>query len=211
MAAIGIVLASYLIGAIPFANLFAHGTSGVDLRTVGTRTVSGSSLYKVAGFGPMAISGCLDLAKGAAAVALAGRFDHPVTTALAAAAAVAGHNWSPFIGGAGGRGVGVSLGASAAYMWPGTVVLGSGMAVGRLAGHTGLGCFVAQIAIVPALGAVYGSKGILFGVCLMVPMLVKRVLGNEQPERRDGRMYLSRLLFDRDDTSERVVTGAGPA
>jgi glycerol-3-phosphate acyltransferase PlsY len=204
MAAVGVVLASYLI---PFANLFAHKTHGVDLRTVGTKTVSGTSLYNVAGFGPLAISGVLDLCKGAAAVLLAGRFDHPVTAALAAAAAVAGHNWSPFIGGAGGRGVGVSLGASAAYMWPGTVVLGSGLAVGRLASRTGIGCFVAQVAIAPVLGMIYGGKGLLFGLCLTIPMLVKRVLGNEAPERRDGRMYLSRLLFDRDALSSSMPEG----
>lgn len=207
MAAVGVVLVSYVIGAVPFANLFARKTSGVDLRHYGTKTVSGTSLYRVSGFGALAISGVLDLCKGAAAVLLAGRFDHPVTTALAAAAAVAGHNWSPFIGGAGGRGVGVSLGASAAYMWPGTVVLGSGLAAGRLATQTGLGCFVAQIAIVPILGVVYGGKGALFGFCLTIPMLVKRVLGNEPPATRDARVYASRLVFDRDSVARGADAG----
>ncbi|MDQ3877102.1 MAG: glycerol-3-phosphate acyltransferase [Actinomycetota bacterium] len=200
MGAVAVVFASYLIGAIPFSNVFARRKRGVDLRDVGSKTVSGTSLYTVAGFGYLAVSGVLDLCKGAAAVLLAGRFDHPVTTALAAAAAVAGHNWSPFIGGAGGRGVSVSLGASAAYMWPGTAVLGGGLAVGRLASQTGLGCFVAQVAIVPVLGALYGGKGVLFGSCLTVPMLAKRVLGNEPPEHHDARMYASRLFFDRDAT-----------
>src|SRR2546423_13758476 len=99
-----VLAAAYLAGAIPFSNLIAKRRRGVDLRTIGTGTVSGTSLYEVAGFGALALAGVCDVAKGAVGPVLAGR-DRPALQATACAAAVAGHNWSPFLGGAGGRGV----------------------------------------------------------------------------------------------------------
>ena len=93
----------FAAGSVPFSNLVAKRRAGVDLRNVGSGTVSGSGLYEVAGAGPLVIVGLFELAKGAIAPLLAGR-RHPFTAALAGAAAVAGHNWSPFLGGAGGRG-----------------------------------------------------------------------------------------------------------
>src|SRR5437763_12803090 len=106
-----VVLAtSYLVGAIPFSNLMARRRRGVDLRTIGSGTVSGTSLYNVAGFGALALAGVCDVAKGSVGPLLAGR-DRPGLQAAACGAAVAGHNWSPFLGGAGGRGISPAIGA----------------------------------------------------------------------------------------------------
>ena len=52
-------------GAIPFSNIAARRRAGVDLRTVGSGTVSGSGLYEVAGKGPLFVVGLFELAKGA--------------------------------------------------------------------------------------------------------------------------------------------------
>ena len=71
-----VVASSYLAGAVPFSNLTARRTRGVDLRDVGNGTVSGTALYQVAGFGPLALGGVLDVAKGAVGPLLAGR-DRP--------------------------------------------------------------------------------------------------------------------------------------
>ena len=95
--------AGFVVGSVPFSNLMAHRTRGVDLRRVGTGTVSGTALYQQAGFLPLGTAGIFEVAKGALGPALAGR-GRPVTAAAAAAAAVAGHDWSPFLGGAGAGG-----------------------------------------------------------------------------------------------------------
>src|SRR3954451_5465687 len=108
-----VLAAAYLAGAVPFSNLMAKRRRGVDLRAVGSGTVSGTSLYEVAGFGALALAGVCDVAKGAVGPALAGR-DRPARQATACAAAVAGHNWSRFLGGAGGRGISPAIGALAA-------------------------------------------------------------------------------------------------
>ncbi|MST32851.1 hypothetical protein GHK86_08980, partial [Acidimicrobiaceae bacterium USS-CC1] len=51
---------AYLVGSVPFANLAATRTRGVDLRTVGTGTVSGTGLFAVAGFRVLAVAGVLE-------------------------------------------------------------------------------------------------------------------------------------------------------
>lgn len=49
MQAAGILVVAFAAGSIPFSNLAARRARGVDLRRVGTGTVSGSALYRVAG------------------------------------------------------------------------------------------------------------------------------------------------------------------
>jgi len=194
----GPVLAcSFAAGAIPFSNIAARTRAGVDLRDVGNGTVSGTNLFRVAGFGPLAVAGVCDVAKGAVGPLLAGG-DRPVLAAFAAGAAVAGHNWSPFLAGAGGRGISPAIGALAVNAWPGSALLLAGLAAGRVVHQTGLTGFVADAVLVPALAASRGPRGALLGACVVAPMLGKRLLGNQPPARRDWRSRAHRVIFDRD-------------
>ena len=54
-----VVLAGFGAGSIPFSNIASRRTRGVDLREVGSGTVSGTALYRVAGFTPLAVAGVL--------------------------------------------------------------------------------------------------------------------------------------------------------
>ncbi len=191
------LLVAYLVGAVPFAQLAARLTRGADLRLVGTGTVSGTGLYRVAGFWPLAIAGVLDVGKGAAGPLLAAR--SPTLAALAGGAAVAGHNWSPFLRWAGGRGISPAMGALAVTAWPGAVLLLAGLAIGRLARQTGAVCFVADLALVPLATMTRGSAGALAAAAVLIPMLVKRLAGNRAPAERTAATYLRRLVFDRDE------------
>lgn len=194
--AVAAVLAGFLAGAIPFSNLMARVVRGVDLRSVGPGTVSGTGLYRVAGFGPLAVAGVCDVAKGAVGPLAAG--GRPVVSALAGGAAVVGHNWSPWLRGAGGRGISPALGALLVRHWPGTVILLLGLVIGKAFRHTGAGSFVADLLLVPALAAVDGRIGALAGTAVVVPMLVKRVVGNRPPEDAGIAPYMRRLVFDHD-------------
>jgi glycerol-3-phosphate acyltransferase PlsY len=190
---------AYLVGSIPFSNLLARRVRGVDLREVGTGTVSGTGLYRVAGFTPMAVAGSLDVAKGAVGPLFAG-LDRPVLAALAGGAAVAGHDWSPFLAGAGGRGLSPAMGSLLVNGWPGVVVLAAGLAGGRLARRTSLGCFVSYLVLVPALAATRGRRGALAGVAVLLPILTKRLVGNTPLEGRDrARVLVNRLVHDQDE------------
>ena len=190
-------LVAFWVGAIPFSNLAARWARGVDLRDVGTGTVSGTSLYRVAGFGPLAAAGVCEVAKGAVGPALAG--DRPVLRAVACGLAVVGHNWSPFLRGAGGRGNSPALGAFLVAAWPGTVVLGAGLATGRLLSNTAFVSLLAVVFLTPVLALTHGSIGALAGAVVAIPMLAKRMLGNAAPEGARAEVLRNRLLYDRDD------------
>ncbi|HWE71478.1 MAG TPA: glycerol-3-phosphate acyltransferase [Acidimicrobiales bacterium] len=193
-----VLLAAFAAGAVPFSGLAARLTAGVDLRGLGSGTVSGTGLYKVSGFGPLAIFGSLDVAKGAVGPLLAGT-SRPVLSALSAGAGICGHNWSPLLNGAGGRGISPALGATLAAAPEGAVLLAAGLGGGRLVHQTGLGCLVALIGMVPLLGRRHGWRGTLTAACVAVPIIGKRLAGNAPaPRVGRGRTLVNRLLFDRD-------------
>jgi glycerol-3-phosphate acyltransferase PlsY len=194
-----VVGTAWLAGSVPFSNLAARHRADVDLRDVGTGTVSGTALYDVAGFGPLAVAGVCDVAKGAVGPLLAGR-DRRLLGAVAATAAVVGHNWSPWLRGAGGRGLSVALGAFLPLAWPGTVVLALGLAGGRLRRQTGLGSFVAAALAVPVVARTHGRAGAVAGAGIVGALMAKRLAGNRAPGRRTPAVYLHRLLFDHDPT-----------
>jgi glycerol-3-phosphate acyltransferase PlsY len=195
-----VVALSYAVGSIPFSNLAARVLRGVDLRRVGTGTVSGTGLYEVTGFGPLAVVGCLEMAKGASGPLLAGRRRRRLG-AVAAGAAIVGHNWSPYLRGAGGRGLSPALGATLVLAPEGTALLGLGLGLGRLRRQTGLGSFLAMVGLVPLLWRTRGTDGAIAAGSVVAPLLAKRLLGNRPPERRDLATYWSRLVFDRDAPS----------
>jgi glycerol-3-phosphate acyltransferase PlsY len=195
--AAGILLLSFVVGSVPTSFLFARVSRGVDLRDVGSGTVSGTALYRVAGFLPLAAAGILDIGKGTLGPLLAGT-DRPVLAALAGGAAVIGHNWSPFLRGAGGRGIAPAIGALLVNAWPGAVLVLGGPMVGRWFGQTGLGGFVAELSLTPVLAITNGPEGAIAGAAIALPMLVKRVIGNTRPREDRRRVYFHRLLFDHD-------------
>lgn len=196
-----VLTASFLAGAVPFSGIAALLVAGTDLRRVGSGTVSGTGLYQVAGFGPLAVAGSLDVAKGALGPLLAGR-DRPYLGSAAAGLAVVGHNWSPLLGGAGGRGLSPALGAMLVLAPEGTVLLLASMAAGRLLRRTGEVVLGGTLGLVPLLGASRGRRGLATAAAVALPMLAKRLAGNGPAgtvRRRD--LLWSRLVYDRDSGS----------
>jgi glycerol-3-phosphate acyltransferase PlsY len=191
-----VLLVAFVAGSIPFSNMVARSTRGVDLRETPYGTVSGTSVYRVAGFGPLVVASLLDIAKGATAPLLAG--DRTVLAAIAGGVAVVGHDWSLFLGGKGGRGIAPALGALAVTAWPGVFVLLGSLALTRVIRQTGLGGFVGAVALTPVLAVTNGACGALAGGAVALPMLAKRMVGNSRPPDRGWRAYARRLVFDRD-------------
>lgn len=196
----------FAAASVPFSNLMARRVSGVDLRRVGSGTVSGTGLYEVAGFWPLAAAGICEVAKGAVGPLLARR-STPAVGAASAAAAVIGHNWSPWLRGAGGRGISPAIGALLVGAPAGAGVLLGGMAGGRLAGETAVGSLVADMALVPVVRRAHGADAARFAAAVLAPMVAKRVAGNAAPATRSPAVYLWRLVFDRD--TRRPLIGAG--
>src|SRR3984893_13573459 len=119
--------------------------------------VSGSALYRIAGFGPMAAAGVLDVGKGTIGPLLAGSH-RPELAALAGGGGGGGYQWAPFLRGAGGRGFSVSLGVLLVLGWPGAVVVLGVVLIGLAVRQAGPGMFVATLVFPPLLGALYGAR-----------------------------------------------------
>lgn len=204
-----VVGTAWLAGSVPFAQLMARRCAHVDLRTVGTGTVSGSALYHLSGVGPLVGAGVLDVLKGAVGPLLAGP-DRPALQAVSASAAVVGHDWSPFLGGAGGRGISVALGALTATEPAAAALLLGALALGRLArDNAGLGTLAGGAAVAVVLPRRRGRDGTLLALGLLAPMAVKRLAGNRRAD--DATTYLWRALFDRDTRDEVVPALPDPA
>jgi glycerol-3-phosphate acyltransferase PlsY len=204
------LLLAYAAGSVPVANLAAKATGGPDLRTVAGGTVSGTSLYAVSGFGTLAAAGCLELAKGALGPVLAGR-GRPVLGALAAASAICGHDWSPWLRGKGGRGVSLLLGALAVLAPEGAALLATAMAAGRLVRQTGAGTFLALLSTPLLLARRRGRGGALVGSLLVAPVLAKRLVGSGNTLPDSFGVVLSRLVFDADRPRSASSATTAPA
>ncbi len=108
---IGLIIICYLVGAIPFCNIIAKIHSNKDLRKIGDRNPGGWNLvFNVSKYwGVLGI--ILDLAKGYLSYFLVLRITGiEVVAILAGCAAVAGHNYSPYLKLTGGKGVATTLG-----------------------------------------------------------------------------------------------------
>lgn len=110
--AIAIVLA-YLLGSIPSGYLVGR-IRGVDIRTVGSKNVGATNVFRTLGKGIGVAVMAADIAKGAAAVLVADAIAGQPWTIFAAAAAIIGHVWPVWLRFRGGKGVAVGAGAAAA-------------------------------------------------------------------------------------------------
>lgn len=117
-------LCSFLVGAIPFGLLIAK-LKGVDIRKIGSGNVGAMNVGRALGRRWFVAVFLLDMAKGLAPTIIVGALlqsvigpDVPSSAVknlcwlFVGLCAVLGHNYSPFIGFRGGKGVSTSLGVA---------------------------------------------------------------------------------------------------
>jgi glycerol-3-phosphate acyltransferase PlsY len=120
VSALGLV-AAYLIGAIPVGYLVARLAGGVDIRRAGSGNIGATNVLRTLGKLPAALTLAGDIAKGAAAVAVARLLDPaPAWAAAAAVLAIVGNCWPVFLRFRGGKGVATGFGAFLALAWMAT-------------------------------------------------------------------------------------------
>ena len=105
------MVGAYLMGSFPSAFIMGRLRKGVDIRQVGSRNMGAMNVFYTVGFVEGALVLALDVAKGAAAVALARYLGLPeVVQLLAGLAAILGHIFPVFLGFRGGKGGAVCIG-----------------------------------------------------------------------------------------------------
>ena len=111
------LVVSYLIGSIPFAYIVARLVKGVDIRNVGSGNVGATNVVRTIGKKWGILVFILDFLKGFAApfvTCLIVKDPVNVVVIASGVAAICGHNWTPFLGFKGGKGVSTSIGVIAA-------------------------------------------------------------------------------------------------
>jgi glycerol-3-phosphate acyltransferase PlsY len=108
-----LLVAAYLIGAIPFGYVIVRLRTGRDVREFGSGNIGATNVLRTTGRSAAVITLALDIVKGFAAVWLMGRFtnDNPWWTSAAALAVMGGHAFPVFLRFRGGKAVASFIGA----------------------------------------------------------------------------------------------------
>src|SRR5476651_1051008 len=107
------VVIAYLIGSIPVAYIFGRALKNIDIREHGSGNMGATNAFRVLGKGPGTIVLILDIIKGIIPVTLLANafgLGDALSLVIISVAAVAGHNWTIFLGFKGGKGMATSLG-----------------------------------------------------------------------------------------------------
>jgi glycerol-3-phosphate acyltransferase PlsY len=107
------LLIAYLLGAIPFGYLLVKWKTGADVRGAGSGNIGATNVMRTTGRAAGVVTLLLDIAKGYAAVWIAGRLtgQEVLWMSLAALAVMAGHAYPVFLGFKGGKAVASFVGA----------------------------------------------------------------------------------------------------
>ena len=107
------LIAAYLIGGIPFGYLVVKWTTGADVRASGSGNIGATNVLRTTGRAAGIVTLLLDIAKGAFAVWLAGKFTagNIHWMSAAALAVMAGHAFPVFLKFQGGKAVASFVGA----------------------------------------------------------------------------------------------------
>ena len=191
------LLASYLLGAIPFGWLLARGIRGVDLREVGSGNIGATNAMRALGTPLGLLAFAFDVGKGWAPAALLAGSD-PRWMVACGAAAICGHVWPVYLGFKGGKAVATSCGALFAID-PGIVVgAGIGWIVVLLAtSYVGLASVVMGV-LFPVLAQLrsgsraYGSEVVIATSVLALLILIRhrsnmaRIVAGTEPRSKIG-------------------------
>ena len=203
-----IILASYLVGSIPMSYILGRVVKQIDIRQYGSGNVGASNAWVHVGKWSVVPVTIFDiLIKGSLTVYFSQQSDTgPWVPVIAGLAALAGHNWSVFLKFTGGRGISVVLGvlvllAFKEMLAAGLVVVAGWVVFRSSALWVGIG-----VVTLPVWSLLFGSPNHITALCLgvIVVTAAKRLLGNRNvPPIGEGgwKMYLHRLLYDRDVAS----------
>ena len=201
------VAGAYLLGGVPSAYLVGRYRKGIDIRDYGSGNVGATNLMTQVGKWTGFFLGAFDcLVKGTLPILLAKLLDQSLSVQVAVGlAAIAGHNWSPYIRLTGGRGVATAVGVVLGLlMWPEFLILTIVMGLmGRVIFRdTGFWTFISMI-ILPVLAHVFDRPPEVLWATLVIGLLLtlKRLTANwERPSNEFPLLQVMacRVLWDRD-------------
>jgi len=172
-----IALGAFLLGSIPTGYLVARA-KGVDIRRHGSGNIGATNVFRTLGKPLGILVFFIDALKGFSAVWLASHFGQacPWTGIVAAVAAIAGHNYTPWLGFKGGKGIATSAGVLLALMpWAVLIIAVVWFTVFKISRYVSLASICAAAALPVSVGALWyagcGGNGPLLGFALVISAL----------------------------------------
>ena len=151
-----LIIASYLIGAIPFGIVLSRGR-GIDIQTEGSRNIGATNVSRLLGKKLGFCTLLLDICKGYLPMFLAGllltdALNRNLVIALCGAASIIGHIFPVYLGFRGGKGVATGLGVFL-YLAPQSLLICLVVFIITVvaSGFVSLGSLLASAAILPGM------------------------------------------------------------
>ena len=170
-------LGAFLLGSIPTGYLVARA-KGVDIRQHGSGNIGATNVFRTLGKPLGILVFFIDALKGFGAVWLANHFGEacPWTGIVAAVSAIAGHNYTPWLGFKGGKGIATSAGVLLALMpWAVLAIAIVWVVVFKVSRYVSLASICAAAALPVAVGALWsvgcGGNGPLLAFALLISAL----------------------------------------
>jgi glycerol-3-phosphate acyltransferase PlsY len=180
------LLLGYLLGSIPSGYLAGRWCKGIDLRDLGSGSTGATNVLRQVGKGPALVVFLIDVAKGAAAVLLAGALTQTAQLndwiqVLAGLAALAGHIWPVWLGFKGGKAVATGLGLFLGLAWPvGLACLGIFLTTLSVSRIVSLSSLVAAISLPLLMAAGSDSHARLVVALVAMALVIWRHRSNLQ-------------------------------
>lgn len=190
------IIFSFLLGSIPTGYLLIKRNYGIDIRTQGSGNIGSTNVKRVGGTKISILTQIGDIVKGLFPVAV-GMIVFKFTTipiekdlflSLVAISSILGHDYTPFLGFNGGKGVNTTLGA---FFLLEPVAILSGVAVYFLLRYVTKIVSIRSIALsitIPLVSLLMGTeKTIVIATTLACALLIfrhreniKRIINNEE-------------------------------
>ena len=170
-AAIAIAVA-YLLGSIPFGYV-AGRLRGIDIRTVGSRNVGATNVFRTLGKPTGIAVMALDILKGVAAAVIARVISDDPWPLVAAGAAVAGHVYPVWLGFRGGKGVAVGAGVAIGLVpWVALALVPVWVLIVAITRYVSLASLVAAVAFTPAVWLLgYSNATVAFAALVALAVI----------------------------------------
>jgi acyl phosphate:glycerol-3-phosphate acyltransferase len=186
---------AFLLGSIPFGRLISHWVARIDITTRGSGNIGATNVARELGLKWGIVTLVLDLLKGFAPTLL---FDHlypgaPLGLSITGLCALLGHQFTPFLGFRGGKGVATALGVylaisplgclGAAVVFVLTVYIWDFISLGSMVGSCAVPVFFALLG--QPLELILASLVAAGFICLKHKDNIGRLLaGNERKWRK---------------------------
>lgn len=169
-----VVLIGYFLGSIPFGYL-AGRLRGIDIRTVGSKNVGATNVFRTLGKGSGIAVMALDIGKGVGAAVIGRWLTDDPWPLFAAAAAVAGHVFPVWLKFRGGKGVATGAGVVIGLMpLPSLVLIGGWVAIVALTRYVSLASIAGALACTPLAALFgYGRSTLIFCAVISLAVLIR--------------------------------------